>query len=84
MKSKAQAVKEDAITASPNLSILEPATTIGSRISVTPRTIQRMFKDGLIPGYRVSRKLIRFSWQEVEEAMLRLRIPASAEKMAKS
>lgn len=62
---------------------LETAVAIGKRLSTTARTIQRMFREGLIPGYRVSRKLIRFRWREVEEALSRLRIPARSENQVR-
>jgi excisionase family DNA binding protein len=52
---------------------------LGERLRESGRTIRRKAAAGLLPYYRLSHKVIRFRWAEVEAALARLRIPSRGE-----
>ncbi|OGV62386.1 MAG: hypothetical protein A2283_17805 [Lentisphaerae bacterium RIFOXYA12_FULL_48_11] len=52
---------------------------LSSELHVSDRSVRRLVKDGLIPVYRVSSKLLRFKMDEVSLALSRVRIPARSE-----
>lgn len=52
---------------------------LASNFDVSIRTVRRLIASGVIPYYRFSRKMLRFSPDEIAQALDRLRIPARSE-----
>lgn len=63
---------EEALTMQQATDGLETAKDIARRLSVSVPTVRRQTKDGTIPFHKLGKRLIRYRWSEVDEAIRRV------------
>ena len=52
---------------------------LADALSISVRTVHRLVSSGLLPCYRLSKRSLRFKFDEVTLALSRVRVPARSE-----
>ena len=49
---------------------------LAEMLNLCTETVKRLVRDGVLPHYRLSRKIMLFRRHEVEEALMEVRVPS--------